>query len=133
MKTVSGSDVRIDNANDVTLPTTPISTDIDTDVNNGFILPQLTANVTMPIPTNTRSGRKITFKITQETTTRTVTWTTGAGGYLFAKAGTTLGVTQSQFDTALAAMLNNEVIKIGFEYDSTLARWLCVAIGGPYA
>lgn len=124
---------RHDNANDKTLPDPFVSGDIDTDVNNGFIVPKLSANLVVPIPTNTRSGRKITFKITQEGTTRTVTWTGGAGGYQFVKSGSSLGPTQAQFDAELAAMLDDEILKIGFEFDSAKNRWLCVALTGRYA
>jgi len=134
MLSVSGSTIRLDNANTKTLPGSFVSGDIDTDVNNGFIIPKLSANLAVPIPTNTREGRKITFKITQESTTRTVSWTGGAGGYAFA-SGAFAGsaVTVTQFNDMLAAMGDDEVLKIGFEYDSTLDRWLCVALAGIFA
>lgn len=133
LSSVAGA-IRHDNANTKTLPGGFVSGDIDTDANNGFIIPKLSANLAVPIPTNTREGRKITFKITQEATTRTVSWTGGAGGYLFA-SGAFAGsaVTVTQFDDMLAAMGDDEVLKIGFEFDGTLNRWLCVALAGIFA
>lgn len=134
MISVTGNVIRIDNANTKTLPGAPVSNDIDTDVNTGFIVVKLAAaSTTIPIPkapTGNSEGRKITFKITSRgTSTDTVTWTTGAGGYLFA---TVLGPLLADFNNLLAATPNNGVIKIGFEYDSTLNRWVCVALAGYF-
>ena len=118
------------NANDKTLPAAPVSADIDTALNSGFIVPQLTANLVLPTPTNTRSGRKITVKLTQAATPFTVTWASGVGGYLFAS---TNGVTQEQFDALLAATPNNGVLKVGLEYDTALSRWLILGLAGPFS
>lgn len=134
MISVVGNVIRIDNANTKTLPGAPVSNDIDTDVNTGFIVAKLAAvSTTIPIPktpTGNTEGRKITFKITSRgTSTDTVTWATGAGGYLFA---TVLGPLLADFNNLLAATPNNGVIKVGFEYDSALNRWVCVALAGYF-
>jgi hypothetical protein len=133
MISVSGNVIRIDNANTKTLPGAPVSADINTDVNTGFIVVKLAASTTIPIPqapTGNSEGRKITFKITSRgTSSDTVTWTAGAGGYLFASG---LGPLLTDFNNLLAATPNNGVIKIGFEYDSTLNRWVCVALAGYF-
>ncbi len=113
-----------------TLPGGFVSADIDTNVNLGFIVPKLSANLVMPAPTNTLEGRIITFEIQQETTTRTVTWN---AAYQFAKAGTEFGVTLAQFNTLLASMLNDETLKIAFERSGRKGTWVCVALAGPYA
>jgi len=138
-------DIRVDNANMKILPEPFVTADIDTDVSNGFSVPQLTANKTIPVPATpaslpdtTRRFRKVTFLIRQAAAGGpfTVTWTGGANGYLFAKAGSTVGPTVAQFNTLLAAMAVNEYMKIGFEYtgsDSGLGSlWLAVAIAGPF-
>jgi hypothetical protein len=137
--------VRVDNANMHFLPEPFVSADIDTDSFNGFSIPQLTANLTVPIPTapastpaESRRFRKVTFIIVQAAAGGpfTVTWTGGAGGYLFAKAGSSVGPTVAQFNALLAAMAANEKMKVFFEYtgsDSGLGSiWLCEAIAGPY-
>jgi hypothetical protein len=134
MATQTGSAVTIANANTKNLPASPVSNDIDTDVNTGFVVVKLAAaSTTIPIPkvpTGNTEGRKITFKITSRgTSSDTVTWTTGAGGYLFA---TVLGPLLSDFNSLLAATPNNGVIKIGFEYDGALNRWVCVALAGYF-
>jgi hypothetical protein len=134
MATQTGSAVTIANANTKNLPASPVSNDLDTDVNTGFVVVKLAAaSTTIPIPkvpTGNTEGRKITFKLTSRgTSSDTVTWTTGAGGYLFA---TVLGPLLSDFNSLLAATPNNGVIKIGFEYDGTLNRWVCVALAGYF-
>lgn len=127
-----------DNANVKVLPDPFVIADLDTEVNNGFIVPKLSANLVMPIPTITsvptsrRRMRKVTLEFQQEATTRTITFPDIAGGYRFAKAGSGLGPTEVQFDTELAAMLDDERIEVALQYQFAIDRWFIVGTTGPY-
>ena len=118
-------DGTIQNANTTTLPDPFVGADIKTDFFNGFIVPDLSANLAMPAPTGKREGRKITFTITQGAGAFTVTWD---AMYLFAAVGSQ-GVTLAQFNALLASMGNGDVTKIGFEYLASKDKWL--AVGNP--
>jgi hypothetical protein len=135
--TDEGGNIRVDNAWTTALGSVPGAGDIDTDAYNGFDIAELTQDLVVPIPILLASaedaeGRKITFTITQDAITRTVTWTGGAGGYQFAKVGSTPGPTVAQFDTLLASMLNAESLKVMFERNGLRDRWICTHLSGPY-
>lgn len=127
-----------DNANVKVLPAPFVAADITTDTHNGFLVPKLSANLVMPnptitdLPTSRQRMRKVTLQFTQEAVTRTVTFPDVAGGYRWGKAGATVGPTQAQFDAQLAAMLNDERIHVGIQYNLAIDRWEIVALAGPY-
>lgn len=131
--------IRIDNGNSKDLPAAPVSADINTDLNTAFRIAKLAAAATViPIPQAPANlaqaeDRKITFEVRcRGVDGDIVTWTGGAGGYLFANALSEVGVTQAQFDALLAAAdtTDNAIIKIGFSYCERLNRWLAVALAG---
>jgi hypothetical protein len=130
--------LRVDNAWTIYLSASPTAGQIDTSINNGFKIAKLTGNLTVVIPSFSadadanKVGRKITIEVTQAAVNRTVTWTGGAGGYQFAKAGSTIGPTQAQFDAVLLAMANDESLKTSWEYDFERNKWLCTGLAGPY-
>lgn len=135
MKKVTGQDIRIDNGNSKTLPGAPVQADIDTEVNTDFIVAKLAAGATTipkpKVPLNNFEGRKITFTLTSRgTATDTVTFTTGADGYVWA---TQLGPLQADFDALVAAAPNNSVIEVGCKYSTALGKWMIVALAGYFA
>lgn len=135
MKKVTGQDIRIDNGNSKTLGGAPVQADLDTEVNTDFIVAKLAAGATTipkpKVPVNNFEARKITFTITSRgTSTDTVTFTTGADGYVWA---TQLGPLQADFDALVAAAPNNAVIEVGCKYSTALGKWMIVALAGYYA
>lgn len=76
----------------------------------------LGGNRTMGAPSNPVNGQVITFGVQQDATgSRTLTWTSGAGGYSFGTDGApVLTTTASAVDT------------IGFRYHSGLGKWICL-------
>jgi hypothetical protein len=138
MLTQSGGTFNWDNGNTKALTDAATITGIDVSVNNAF---EVTLNVVgatraMGAPTNLpagtrKNGSKITFAIRQDGTGgRAVTWTSGAGGYLFAVG---LGPTASDLSTLLANCPINGVVLVGFQYHTGLNRWLCCALAGSYS
>ncbi|MFL5310779.1 MAG: hypothetical protein ACJ79H_10045 [Myxococcales bacterium] len=135
MKTLVGSTLYLDNAKTTVLPSPFVTNDIDTDNSNAFRVPKLTAALVVPVPKTPTvgifSGRKITFEITSRGTAGdTITWTAGAGGFLWPVTG--IGPFQSDFDSVLAAMGNDDVILLGAQYSSLKGMWLINALAGPY-
>jgi hypothetical protein len=78
----------------------------------------MTGNTTISAPTNPVDSQKITFELIQDATgSRTVTWSSSAGGYDFGTAGApVLTTTASKRDLA------------GFQYSSSLAKWMYLGI-----
>lgn len=110
-----------------------VTADLNVSAYNTFTVPKLTENLTVPIPSGTATKfRRISFQLTAGASAYTVTWTTGAGGYLFATAGSSLGVTQAQHDNALADALEDDIFRVLWEYNDTLNRWVCLAMSGPF-
>jgi hypothetical protein len=74
----------------------------------------LGGNRTMGVPSNPQDGQTITFELTQDGTgSRTVTWTSGSGGYSF-------GVGSAPALSATAGALDI----VAFRYNSVKNRWL---------
>jgi hypothetical protein len=83
----------------------------------------LTGNTTMAAPTNATDGQKILFEILQDATgSRTITWTSGAGGYAFGTDVTTPTLTTTA----------NKRDFVGFVYNSTANLWYCLAVARGY-
>lgn len=83
----------------------------------------LTASRTMGVPSNPKDGQLIMFEITQGGTgSYTITWTSGAGGYLFGTAlpAPTLGTAVGAYDY------------VGFRYKASANRWVCLAALGGF-
>ncbi len=84
----------------------------------------LGGNRTMGAPSNATDGQRILFRIRQDGTgSRTITWTSGSGGYAF---GTDLTAAPTLTTTASA------VDYVGWVYDSTKVRWHLVAYQRGY-
>ena len=84
----------------------------------------IAASRTMGAPSNPTDGQKLIFEITQGTGgSFTITWTSGAGGYEFGTMlpAPTLSTTAGLMDI------------VGFSYNTTKARWLCVAFVGGFS
>ena len=136
MKSLAGNTVRLDNAHTQTLPAPFVTNDLDTDTYNGFIVPKLSAALTIPVPkapaVGSFEGRKITLQITSRGTAGdTITWTGGAGGWLW-PGSSGIGPLKADFDSVLAAMANNDVILVGAQYHTVKDRWLINAVAGPF-
>ena len=129
MLTQSGNTIRHDNANPKQLTDAASIVGIDAEVNNGFYV-TITAIRTFAAPSNPRHMEKITFTIRQSGGSFVPLWTGGAGGYQFAAAGSDFGITQAQADELASLTPANSYYKIGFEYDSAIGQWVCVALAG---
>jgi hypothetical protein len=132
---VAGPNTRIDNGNVKQLVDAVTITGIDVDLNQSFFVVLQGARTfaipTASIITTPREGEKITFTIGQGPGgPYTPTWTGGANGYMFANAASAQGVTVAQANALAAATPVGSVSKIGFEFNSSLARWLAVALAG---
>lgn len=126
--------IRVDNGNVKTLADAASIVGIDVDLNQSFQV-AITAARTFAAPTNSilgapREGEKITFTIEQDGGSFTPLWTGGAGGYQFANAATPNGITLAQHDALAAATPDGSKYKVGFEWDSGIGQWLCVALAG---
>jgi hypothetical protein len=139
MKTSAGAGAatktRLDNANTKALAGGFATADIDTDVNNGFTFPKLSAALTVPVPKTPSigafDGRKVTFRIVSRGTAGdTVTFTTGANGFRWPTTG--IGPFQSDFDATLAAMTNDQVIEVAASYYTAGACWFINSLAGPF-
>lgn len=90
---------------------------LDASRGNHFRL-TLGGNRTLAIPTNPTDGQKIVLEVIQDATgSRTLTLTTGAGGFAYGTdiTSTTLTTTASRRDL------------IGFMYSASAARWLVIS------
>lgn len=139
MKSTAGSGaslkIRLDNANTKALAGGFATADIDTDVNNGFTFPKLSAALVVPVPKTPSigafDGRKVTFRIVSRGTAGdTVTFTTGANGFRWPTTG--IGPFQADFDATLAAMTNDQVIEVAASYYTAGACWLINSLAGPF-
>jgi hypothetical protein len=75
----------------------------------------LGGNRTIGAPSNPADGQRIVFHLTQDGTgSRTVTWTSTAGGYSFGSTGTAPILTTTAGKTDL----------VGFIYNTTIGKWL---------
>lgn len=74
------------------------------------------ASRTIAAPSNPVDGQAVTFDVQQDASgSRTVTWTSGAGGYSFGTDGSpTLTTTANAVDT------------VGFRYHGGLGKWVCL-------
>jgi hypothetical protein len=80
-----------------------------------YLTVTLGGNRTIAAPSNAIAGEIITFALAQDATgSRTVTWTSGAGGYSFGTDGTPTLTTTA-----------NAVDEIAFRYHAGLGKWLC--------
>lgn len=134
MLATTTSPIEIENGNPKTLTDAASVVGIDSDLNNVFKL-TATANRTISQPTNKTTQRKITFVLINGSgvTGQTHTFATGAAGdYLFANAavGSAGAVTLAQYQALAALVPAGNAIEIGFEYNTDLDRWLCVALAG---
>lgn len=136
MALAAGNTVRVDNGNVKTLTDAASITGMDVDINQSF---RVTVNGarSFAIPTASllgtpKEGEKVTVTIQKTNAGDTVSWTGGAGGFAFANAASGFAVTQSQFDSAFAAAGAGQVVKIAWEWDTTLNRWLAVGLGAYY-
>jgi hypothetical protein len=125
-----GTVIRIENANEITTSLPPTSGEMDTDDFNGFDVPKLTANTTIPAPNNPSNARKITFLFQQGAAAYTITFN---AVFAFANAGSPVGVTQAQFDALVALLAEDEILMVGFEYRSAISKWCAVGLAGPFA
>jgi hypothetical protein len=119
-------------ARPITVPAAPASSDINVAAYNTFVLPKLTDDVTIPAPLYRASYHSISFVLTAGASTYAVSWETGSGGYLFATAGSALGVTQAQLDNAIADAAEDDVFRVLWEWNDSLDRWICLALSGPF-
>lgn len=95
---------------------------VDASLGNTFRV-TLGGNRTMGAPSNPTDGQKILFAIKQDGTgSRTVTWTSGTGGYSFGS-----DVTTPTLSTAA-----NKVDYVGFTYSSSASAWHCLAYARGY-
>jgi len=136
MALAAGNTVRVDNGNVKTLTDAASITGMDVDINQSF---RVTVNgarsfaiPTVSILAAPKEGEKVTVTIQKTNAGDTVSWTGGAGGFMFANPASTFAVTLAQFNAAFAEALAGCVLKIAWEWDSTLDRWLAVGMGSFY-
>lgn len=99
-------------ANGTTSTSTPTPNCDTTDV---YTLSLLATNATFGAPTGTPADlQKLLIRILGDGTVRTLAWNSGTGGY--ANGGTAM-------PTATVA---NKIIHVGFIYNSTRTKWMCV-------
>lgn len=95
--------------------------DVDAASGNDFYV-TLAGDRTMAAPTNPADGQCITFEITQDSTgSRTVSWTSGTGGYSFG-SGSAPVLSTTAGDTDLVA----------FRYSARVQAWLYLGSGLGY-
>lgn len=132
MLSLSGQDVRIDNANFTELTSAASITGPNAATFNGANL-ELTHNATMGAPSGSFvNGEKFTFVIVQGAAgPYTLAWN---ATYRFANAASTKGIKLADFNTLLAACPVNSMIRIGFEYTDFSGEdsWDAVALAGYF-
>jgi len=133
MKNQTGQIVRFENGNRKTLvDATPII-GMNANLNNAFRL-VLEGARTLAKPVNPLAGRKITILVQMGAGGPFVlTLEGGAGGFLFAAALASDGVTQAVFDARLAATPIDSLVQFGAEYDDVVDRWLVNSVSGHWA
>jgi hypothetical protein len=79
----------------------------------------IAGNRTMGIPTNPVDGLVIVYRIKNDTGARTITWTTGAGGFLF-------GLSIPLVNVVLGTAGANSYDLVAWKYNAALDRLVCV-------
>jgi hypothetical protein len=79
----------------------------------------LGGNRTMGVPTNPTDGQVYVYRLKNDTGARTVTWTTGAGGFLF-------GLSIPLVNVVLGTGGANSYDYIAWKYNAALNRHVCV-------
>jgi hypothetical protein len=91
---------------------------VDSDTYDMFVATAQSGAVTIAADAGSpNNGDKLVFRITDDGTARAITWTTGS-----AKAYRAVGATMP------TTTVISKTVYVGFIYNSTAARWDCVAV-----
>jgi len=136
MAVAAGATLRIDNGNAKVLTDAASIVGMDVDLNQSFRVTidgaRSFAIPTVSILAAPKDGEKITVTIEKTNAGDTVTWTSGAGGFMFANSASSFAVTLAQFNSAFAECLAGCLLKVAWEYDADFERWLAVGLASFY-